>query len=96
VAANRIELSGRLAADPELRTTPAGTPILRIVVDCGEPPEHLTLGCVMVGEAGREAAERLRRGSEVRVAGRLRALSGPQGSGRVEVIASGIETVDTE
>ncbi|HYB91866.1 MAG TPA: single-stranded DNA-binding protein [Candidatus Binataceae bacterium] len=93
---NRIELSGRLVDEPELRTTPGGTPVLKLVVDCGLEPERLRLGVVMAGEGGREAAAMLRRGGVVRVKGRLRAVAQrPRGAGSaVEVIASGIEPQD--
>jgi single-stranded DNA-binding protein len=95
---NRIELSGRLCADPELRITPAGTPVLRIVVECGEKDERMELGCVMTGEQGRELARRLRRGSQVRVSGRVRPL-GARASGAAagfEVAAGALEVMNAE
>ncbi len=48
---NRIELEGRLLGKPEIRVTPAGTPVLRFTVDCGAPGEELRLGIVMTGES---------------------------------------------
>ena len=48
---NRIELEGRLLDQPEVRITPAGTPVLRFTVDCGAPGEELRLGIVMTGES---------------------------------------------
>ncbi len=73
---NRIELTGRLACAPEVRTTPAGTPILRIEVDCGEGRASLILGVVMAGESARELGARIGAGSMVRVTGTLRAVGG--------------------
>ncbi len=92
MGANRIELSGRLLAEPELRITPAGTPVLRILVECGDAAEKLALGVLMAGERGRAACAGLRRGGAVEVSGRLRlaASRGPAGAG-VEVVADRIE-----
>jgi primosomal replication protein N len=92
VGANRIELSGRLLAEPELRITPAGTPVLRILVECGDAAERLALGVVMAGERSRAACAGLRRGGVVEVSGRLRtAVSRDAQSAGVEVVADRIE-----
>jgi primosomal replication protein N len=92
VGANRIELSGRLLAEPELRITPAGTPVLRILVECGDAAERLALSVLMAGERGRTACAGLKRGGAVEVKGRLRiaASRGPASAG-VEVVADRIE-----
>ena len=50
VAGNRIELDGRLVNQPEVRVTPAGTPVIRFIVDCSLPGEELKLGIVMTGD----------------------------------------------
>jgi single-stranded DNA-binding protein len=90
--ANRIELVGRVTRAPELRVTPAGTPVLNFSVECAEPAEKLSLEVVMTGEAAREIAARLRRGSEVAIEGRLRASAKRAiGAAEIEVIASRIE-----
>ena len=73
---NRIELEGRLLGKPEVRITPAGTPILRFTVECGAPGEELRLGIVMAGESVMEAKALLEPGRQVKVIGRLRALKG--------------------
>jgi hypothetical protein len=58
--ANRIELLGRLINPPELRTTPAGTPFLRLLVDCGAADGELVLSVVMAGGGARGGAARLK------------------------------------
>ncbi|MHB8380854.1 MAG: single-stranded DNA-binding protein [Candidatus Binataceae bacterium] len=90
--ANRIELEGRVTRVPELRVTPAGTPVLNFVVECSEGAEKLSLEVVMTGNAAREVAAQLRRGVTVAVKGRLRAVAGRAiGAPGIEVVASLIE-----
>jgi len=92
VAGNRIELDGRLVNQPEVRVTPAGTPVIRFVVDCGAPGEELKLGIVMTGDSALAAKEMLRAGRQVRVSGRLRALkAGIKRDAGFEVIADSVE-----
>jgi primosomal replication protein N len=92
VARNRIELEGRVLDLPEIRSTPAGTPVLRFSVECGTPGEELKLGIVVAGEPALAAKPLVQRGSEVRVIGRMRALKGKLGSGAtIEVVAESIE-----
>jgi single-stranded DNA-binding protein len=95
VASNRIELWGRLLNPPELRTTPSGTPLLRLQVECGGPGEELSLPVVMVGETARATAAQLRSGQELRVAGRLRPVARGAQAGvarqAVEVLANEIK-----
>ena len=89
---NRIELEGRLLAQPEVRVTPAGTPVLRFTVECGAPGEELRLGIVMTGEPAIAAKPLLEPGRQVRVIGRLRALKGSLKTGaEFEVVAELIE-----
>ena len=52
--------------------TPAGTPVLSLVVDCGEKPGELLMPVVMAGEAARALASRLSQGLEVRACGSIR------------------------
>ena len=98
VAGNRIELDGRLVNQPEVRVTPAGTPVLRFIVDCSTQDEELKLGVVMTGESALAAKEILRAGRQVKVSGRLRALKAGVKSIRVdagfEVIAEAVEQED--
>jgi single-stranded DNA-binding protein len=92
VTGNRIELAGRLLAKPEVRVTPAGTPVLRFTVECGAPGEELRVGIVMTGEPAIAAKPLLEPGRQVRVIGRLRALKGGLKTGAaVEVVAELIE-----
>ena len=94
----RIELCGRLMQAPELRTTPAGTPLLRLMVDCGAPGSELALSVVMAGERARTLAVSLRPGGEVRVTGSLHAVRGRTRGGlvqaAVEVVAGEITPAD--
>ena len=92
VAGNRIELDGRLVNQPEVRMTPAGTPVIRFIVDCSAPGEELKLGIVMTGESALAAKEILRAGRQVKVSGRLRALkAGIKRDAAFEVIAESVE-----
>lgn len=93
---NRIELVGKVVSAPEVRTTPAGTPVIRIEVDCGEGRELLRLGVVMAGQGAREIGARIGAGGAVKVTGRLRAVRGhvwSSAAGGVEVLASEIVEV---
>jgi primosomal replication protein N len=80
---------------PELRTTPAGTPLLRLMIECGAPGNELALNVVMAGERARTLAASLRPGGEVKAVGSLRAVRGRSRSGLVqaalEVVAGQIE-----
>ena len=73
---NRIELEGRLLDQPEVRITPAGTPVLRFTVECGATGEELKLGIVMTGESALAAKPLLEPGRQVKIIGRMRALKG--------------------
>jgi len=94
-AGNRIELWGRILAEPELRTTPAGTSVLRIMVEAGEDS---ALAAVMIGGQASSIRGVLRAGSEVRVTGSLRAVRRKMKSGLTEaayeVMAETIEVLN--
>ena len=91
---NRIELEGRLLDQPEVRITPAGTPVLRFTVECGAPGEELRLGILMTGEAVIAAKQLLEPGRQIKVIGRMRALKGGLKTvGAFEVVAESIEQV---
>jgi len=96
VSRNRIELVGTVVSAPEVRTTPTGTPVLRIEVNCGEGREILRLGVVMTGGDARELGARIAAGATVRVTGALRAVRGrvwSSAAGGVEVLAAEISEV---
>jgi primosomal replication protein N len=96
VTGNQIELEGRLLDQPEVRITPAGTPVLRFTVECGAPGEELRLGILMTGEAAIAAKQLLEPGRQVqvKVIGRMRALKGSLKTvGALEVVAESIEQV---
>ena len=89
---NRIELEGRLLDQPEVRITPAGTPVLRFTVDCGAPGEELRLGIVMTGESALAAKQMLAPGRQVKVIGRMRTLKRSlKTDAGFEVVAASIE-----
>jgi len=92
VSGNRIELEGRLLNQPEVRITPAGTPVLRFTVDCGAPGEELRLGIVMTGESAMAAKPLLAPGRQVKVIGTMRTLKGSlKTDSGFEVVAASIE-----
>jgi len=96
VSRNRIELVGTVVSAPEVRTTPAGTPVLRIEVNCGDGREILRLGVVMAGGDAREIGARIAAGVAVKVTGTLRAVRGrawSSAAGGVEVLAVEISEV---
>jgi single-stranded DNA-binding protein len=100
VAGNRIELWGRILREPELRTTPAGTAVLRMTVEAAEGSGDLALAVVMTGEAAQCLRASLKAGAEVRVKGSLKAVRRPLKSGLLEtgyeVMADSIEIERTE
>jgi primosomal replication protein N len=97
VTRNRIELEGIVVEPPEIRTTPAGTAVLRFRVECGGRGEELRLAIVTVGEAALAAKALVERGRQVRVIGRMRALKGRMKAGAtLEVVAESIERNESE
>lgn len=87
-------MRGRILAEPELRTTPAGTAVLRIVV-AADSDGDLKLAVIMSGDEARRLQPSLRTGSEVRVIGCLKAVRRRLKSGLIdiayEVMADSIE-----
>lgn len=98
MATNKVELRGQLLGDPELRITPAGTAILRFIVDCAERKGELALPVVITGEEAVRLKSRLRSGNEVTVEGTLKPVRRKLPSGMVEtaleVIARSISPGD--
>lgn len=80
---NTLTIVGNLGSDPELKYTPAGKAVITISV--GDTPrrlnrdtntwedagETLWMRCELWGEDAEEVAQRLHKGSRVRVTGRL-------------------------
>ena len=95
---NRIELEGRLLGHPEVRITPAGTPVLRFTVECGAAGEELRLGIVMTGERALAASSLLQPGRGIKVIGRVRALNKTGSKTRTnvefEIVAASVERND--
>jgi primosomal replication protein N len=85
-----ISLNGRLTRAPELRVTPAGTAVLRLLVDCGETDGQIVMGVQMVGEKTRELVSRLRAGSEIRARGALQVLLNRRALDGIEIVADEI------
>jgi primosomal replication protein N len=99
VTGNRIELDGRIVSSLEYRVTPGGTPVLRVIVECGARSEDLRLAVVMAGEKATAVKSRLAPGQAVKVTGRLRALKAGLKATRAdaafEVVAESIEPADS-
>jgi primosomal replication protein N len=98
VAGNRIELDGLVAGVPEYRVSPAGTPYLRMLVDCGGPGEEFKLPVLLAGDAATAIKALLEPGRPVRVAGRLRKLKGlmqANPEAMFEVVAERVEAADS-
>jgi single-stranded DNA-binding protein len=81
--------------EPELRTTPAGTSVLRITVDSADGSGDLALAVVMTGENAQGLRPGLKAAAEVRVKGSLKAVRRRLQSGLIEtayeVMADSIE-----
>src|SRR5437879_5694053 len=86
MAGNTIELWGCVQGEPELRVTPAGNAVLRIVVDAGREKDSLTLAIVMTGDTAKALGARLRTGVSVRVKGSLRPARRRSRSGVMEEV----------
>lgn len=93
---NRVQLAGRLVADPDLKYTPSGKAVCRIRVatnDTKVAQFHDIVAWEGVGEA---AAEALHKGAVVTVEGRLqtRTWQAADGSPRLatEIVASAVSS----
>ena len=99
MAGNRIELDGRLLTQPEVRVTPAGTPVLRFKIDCSVPGEEMMLTVIMTGDSALAAKALLEPGRPLRVVGRLRALraglKAVASESAFEVVAESVELADS-
>jgi single-strand DNA-binding protein len=90
---NRVQLAGRLVADPELRYTSSGKPVCRMRVATNDTREAQFHEVVLWNQA-ELIAETLLKGAMVTVEGRLqhRSWEGADGSTRraTEVIANAV------
>ncbi len=68
---NRVQLAGRLVADPELRYTPSGKAVSKLRVATIDTREAQFHDVVAWEDEAEAAAERLTKGSAVYVQGRL-------------------------
>jgi single-strand DNA-binding protein len=107
---NYVALMGRAVADPDLKYTPKGTPVLnfRMAVDrrykdnaTGEwKSDPSFFNIVYFGQFAERAAENLKKGSGVLVEGRLRSRSYETQSGDkryvVEVMANRVQNLDRQ
>lgn len=59
---------------PEFRTTPAGTAVLRMTVQCADQPGALELPVVLIGEKAEPMRTSLRNGVMVKVDGTLKPI----------------------
>jgi len=90
LVAATIELCGRIANLSPLRVTPAGTPVLKLSVECGAKVGELLMPVVMTGETARTVTAQLSAGIEVRVHGSL------QQAHRNGLTSLGVEVVADE
>ena len=77
---------------PELRMTPAGTPVLRLEISSGEGFDTLRLGIVMAGVKADEVGSRIGAGTTIKVTGKLR----PSRERRASLGGQGVEVVAAE
>lgn len=101
---NRVNISGNLTRDPELRATTGGTTILSFGVAVNERRRNPQTGewedvpnyvdCVMFGNRAESVARYITKGSKVAIDGRLRYSSwesNGQRRSRLEVVVEEIE-----
>ncbi|MGH7814418.1 MAG: hypothetical protein ACREQI_10520 [Candidatus Binataceae bacterium] len=78
--------------------TPAGTPVLRAVLECGPPGDRFRIAVVMTGGRADALKPRLGAGRLITVAGALgaakRGAGQALGAPALEVIAESIEPMD--
>jgi single-strand DNA-binding protein len=91
---NRVQLAGRLVADPDLRTTSSGKSVCRMRVATNDTREAQFHDVVAWEALADSSAESLRKGATVTVEGRLqtRTWQAADGSTRraTEIVASAL------
>ena len=101
---NRVNISGNLTRDGELRTTPGGTDVLSLGVAVNDRAKNQQTGqwedrpnfvdCVMFGNRAQSLAPYLSKGSKVAIEGKLRWSQWErdgQKRSKIEVIVDDIE-----
>lgn len=105
---NLVVIAGRLTQDPDMRTTPSGTPVCNIQLAVnrryknrqGEWVEEPTfIGAVMWGEMAERCKDRLKKGSPVLIHGSLRSSSWEregQKRSRIEILVNRIQLLEKD
>lgn len=99
---NKVVLVGRLARDPELRTTQSGTPVVSFTVACdrrfvrqGEERQADFIGCVAWNKTAEFVSRYFTKGMRIALEGRIQTRSYDDQSGNkryiTEVIAEDVE-----
>jgi len=91
---NRVQLAGRLVADPDLRSTPSGKAVCRMRLATNDTQTAQFHDIVAWEELGENAAKSLSKGATALIEGRLqtRTWEAPDGSSRrvTEIVAASI------
>jgi single-strand DNA-binding protein len=91
---NRVQLAGRLVADPDLKYTPSGKAVCRMRLATNDTKVAQFHDIVAWETVAETAAESLRKGAKVTVEGRLqtRTWETADGASRraTEIVASGV------
>ena len=92
---NRVELAGRLVADPDLRYTPSGKAVSRLRVATNDTREAQFHDIVVWEQLAETAAETLTKGSKVIVEGRIQTRSWETADGSkrraTEIVATKVQ-----
>ena len=101
---NKVIITGNLTRDPELRSTPAGTPVLRFGIAVNDRHKNARTGewedypnfidCTMFGTRAEAISRFLSKGSKVAIEGKLRWSQWErdgQKHSKIEVIPDNIE-----
>lgn len=101
---NRVSITGNLTRDPEVRTTPGGTTVMRVGVAVNDRRKNPQTGewedcpnfidCVMFGTRAESVARYIAKGSKVAIDGKLRYSAWErdgQKRSKIEVVIDDIE-----
>jgi single-strand DNA-binding protein len=94
---NRVQLAGRLVADPDLRYTPSGKAVCRMRLATNDTQTAQFHDIVAWQALADSSAESLRKGATVAVEGRLQTRTWEAGDGSprraTEIVASAVNAV---